>query len=229
MQSFFISGIGTGIGKTLVAAILTEALCADYWKPVQAGVEEETDSQWVARMISNSQSRVLPETYRLHMPASPHLAARAEGICVDLDAILTQYMNFSGLSEGRRNTGVPNKRPLLIEGAGGLLSPLNDQEFGIDLVRKLDIPLLLVSRNYLGSINHSLMTAKVCVMHGLNVAGWIFNDQFGGYEEQIEEWTHIPRIASIPFREKPDRQFVFEQAKRLSPVLQKLVNNVNQG
>src|SRR5882762_1004112 len=181
MRPIFITGIGTDVGKTVVAAIVTEALQAAYWKPVQAGYAEGTDSEWVAERLSHPHGRILPETYRLALPASPHIAARQEGVKISLDRI----------SASSRDT-TPDF--LVIEGAGGLLVPLNEEEFVIDLIKRLDATVLLVSRNYLGSINHSLLTAAVCKAHGLKVAGWIFNDQYQHYEAEIVRWSGVPFI-----------------------------------
>jgi dethiobiotin synthetase len=202
----FITGIGTGIGKTLVAAVVTEALEASYWKPVQAGFEDGTDSTWVGERISRPNERLYPETYKLSLPASPHIAARQEGIVIDLNRILRQFETI-------------HTRPLVIEGAGGLFVPLNDRQFVIDLIRKLDATVLLVSRNYLGSINHSLLTAAACRRQGLRVAGWIFNDQYLTYEQEIAQWSGIPAIASIPFGDNLSRDFIREQAIRIRPAL----------
>jgi dethiobiotin synthetase len=211
MRPLFITGIGTDVGKTLVAAILAEALQADYWKPVQAGFSEGTDSEWVKEMTGGSGERVHPELYRLSMAASPHIAAREEGVQISLDRIVERY--------GQIGAG---SAPLIIEGAGGLLVPLNDREFVVDLVKKLDATVILVSRNYLGSINHSLLTAAVCKAHGLRVGGWIFNDQYLHYEEEIAAWTGIPVLASVPRTERPDKVFVRAQAERIRPLLQSL-------
>lgn len=219
MQPIFITGIGTGIGKTLVSAIVTEALDAAYWKPVQAGFDEGTDTGWVGERISHppqpSHPRLFPETYKLALPASPHIAARQEGITISLDKIAEQ---FDAIRAAPPATG-PAPRHLIIEGAGGLLVPLNDTEFVLDLIKKLDATVILVSRNYLGSINHSLLTAAVCRAHGLRVAGWIFNDQYMKYEEEIVRWSGIPAIASIPFRENPDKELVLTQAADIRPAL----------
>jgi dethiobiotin synthetase len=202
MRPIFITGIGTGVGKTLVSAIVAEALGAYYWKPVQAGFDEGTDAEWVAARLSKGagRSRVLPELYTLRMPASPHIAARAEGIRISLDRIAA---------------GLPVKRPLVVEGAGGLLVPLNDLDFMVDLALRLDATVILVSRNYLGSINHSLLTAEACKVRGVRVAGWIFNDQYGDYEAEIAHWSGLPALGSVPFRESPDAEFVREQASLL--------------
>lgn len=224
MQPLFITGIGTGIGKTLVAAIVTEALGAAYWKPVQAGFSEGTDTEWVGERISRPRDRLLPETYKLRLAASPHIAAREEGISINLDRIVAQFHRFSaatGPVATPSDAGGPAIHPpfLVIEGAGGLFVPLNDTQFVLDLAQRLDAIVLLVSRNYLGSINHSLLTAAACRGQGLRVAGWIFNDQYLHYEQEIARWSGIPAIASIPFRADPDNEFVREQAARLRPGL----------
>ena len=210
MQPIFITGIGTGIGKTLVSAIVTEALDAMYWKPVQAGFEEGTDTEWVGERISHPDTRLIPETYKLALPASPHIAARHEGISISLDKIVGQWHSI-------RSATAP--RPIVIEGAGGLLVPLNSEQFVLDLVKQLEATVILVSRNYLGSINHSLLTATVCRAHNIRVAGWIFNDQYLQYESEIAQWSAIPAIASIPFRDQPDKEFVGAQAKSIRPAL----------
>src|ERR671913_133778 len=116
MQSLFISGIGTGIGKTIVSAILTEALGADYWKPVQSGVEGETDAAIVQRLVSNSTSKIHSDGYRFTLPASPHLAARNEGITVDVNKLERSYRHLSSVNDY-----------LIIEGPGGIMVPLNEE------------------------------------------------------------------------------------------------------
>src|ERR1700744_3827646 len=200
MQSIFITGIGTGIGKTLVASIVTEALQAYYWKPIQAGVEHGTDTDWVKANTSRPPEFFLPETYKLAMAASPHIAAREEGISVDLDTIAMQYEQIVKT--------IPATHTLVIEGAGGLFVPLNETQFVLDLVKRLNATVILVSRNYLGSINHSLLTAAACRSNGLKVAGWIFNDQYLHYEQEIVQWSSCPSIYSIPFQNDPGKEFV---------------------
>ena len=223
MSPLFITGIGTDTGKTVVAAILTEALGAAYWKPVQAGFDQGTDSEWVASRISRPAGRILPEAYRLSLAASPHIAAREEGLRIDLDKISGQLDEWqAAASPSHTPTSASAAAPefLIIEGAGGLLVPLNEQEFVLDLALRLKAPVILVSRNYLGSINHSLLTARVCRAQGLPVAGWIFNDQYGHYEEEIVQWSGIPAIASIPCSERaPDGEFIRDQAARIRPAL----------
>jgi len=201
-QPLFITGIGTGVGKTLISAIVAEALGACYWKPVQAGFDEGTDAEWVGARIGAG--RVLPELYKLRMPASPHIAAREEGVAISLDVIAA---------------GLPGVRPLVVEGAGGLFVPLNDRDFMVDLALRLDATVILVSRNYLGSINHSLLTAEACKVRGVRVAGWIFNDHYLDYASEIARWSGWPALGSVPFREAPDAEFVREQAALLRPRL----------
>jgi dethiobiotin synthetase len=215
-QPVFITGIGTGVGKTLVSAIVANALQADYWKPVQAGYAEGTDSEWVKSVLTGEYCTIHNETYKLKLAASPHIAARQEGIRIQLEKISDAYAHI------RENLSA-NKKPLVIEGAGGLMVPLNENDFVADLVKKLSAKLIIVSRNYLGSINHSLLTAAVCRKYNIDVMGWIFNDQFMHYEEEIVEWSGYPKIGSIPFSDKPGNDFIAEQAKLLIPSIKNLL------
>lgn len=202
----FVTGTGTGIGKTFVSAMLTEALQADYWKPVQAGYATITDSDWVKNTITNRKSVVHPEVYKLKLAASPHIAAQQESITISLRAIADALPD--------------SENDLIIEGAGGLMVPLNDHEFITDLIRMLNVPVVLVSRNTLGSINFSLLTALACKEKGIRVIGWIFNDNYLDYEHDIVRWTNIPSLASIPYSPRPDSEFVVEQAKLLQKEMQ---------
>jgi dethiobiotin synthetase len=211
MPPLFITGIGTDVGKTLVAAVVTQALEADYWKPVQAGFADGTDAEWVKNRVSNPHTVIHDEVYRLHTPASPHIAARKDGIIIDGALIIGQAHAIQA------RTGA---RPLVIEGAGGLLVPLNDTLFVADLIKAIGARVLLVSRNYLGSINHSLLTAAYCREKGLDVAGWIFNDDYLSYEHEIVSWSGYPSLGSIPKLEKIDPEAIREQASRISDSLQ---------
>jgi dethiobiotin synthetase len=202
----FITGIGTGIGKTVASAILAEALEADYWKPVQAGFEDGTDSDWVRSVLSNNKSTIHPEAYRLRMAASPHIAARLESCTISLEHI--------------RESVPRTENTLVIEGAGGLMVPLNDHDFVADLAAILQSKLILVSRNYLGSINHSLLTSEACKQRGLDVIGWIFNDNYLHYEEEIVNWSGFRHLGSIPYEEYPGKDFIKTQANRMRPKLE---------
>jgi dethiobiotin synthetase len=227
MQPIFVTGIGTGIGKTLIAAILTEALQADYWKPVQAGFANGTDSEWVANRVSNPVSEIHPEAYKLSEPVSPHIAARNEGLKIELDEIVRQLGRINEESFAKKSPvaktnavlAAGRENYLIIEGAGGLLVPLNENEFVIDLAAKTAAMVILVSRNYLGSINHSLLTAWACRERGLNVVGWIFNDHYLAYSDEIASWSGFPVISAIPFSQNPGKEFVLQQAKAIRPAL----------
>lgn len=156
-MNYFVTAISTDSGKTLVSAILCEALQADYWKPIQAG--EPRDSMAIKELVSNSKTFVHPEAYALKMPASPHASARAEGITINFDKIkLPETWNS-----------------LVVEGAGGALVPLNDTESVIDLASVFRLNVILVSNYYLGSINHTLLTYEALLSRKLTVAGIIFN------------------------------------------------------
>jgi dethiobiotin synthetase len=194
MQKIFVTGIGTGIGKTFISAMLAKALEADYWKPVQAGYKEGTDSEYVQKTLSGTGSVIHPEVYKLKLPASPHIAAREEGVTISIEKICQQIPSIN--------------RNLIIEGAGGLLVPLNETAFVADLIKALDAKVILISRNYLGSINHSLLTARVCREMNLPVLGWIFNDQYLDYEEEIVRWSNFPKIASVPFLKTENGIFI---------------------
>jgi dethiobiotin synthetase len=212
MQSIFISGTGIGIGKTVIAAILTEALQADYWKPIQAGIESETDAGVVGRLISNSKSKIHTEGYRFNLPASPHLGARNEGVTIDIKKLERSSRHLSSVNEY-----------LIIEGAGGIMVPLNENDFVADFITQLKTKVILVSRNYLGSINHSLLTAQYCQHKKLDVLGWIFNDHFMDYEQEVEKWSGIKKIASIPFTDNLTKEFIKEQAQIILPELKKML------
>lgn len=200
----FITGIGTDVGKTVVSAIVTEALLADYWKPIQAGFDSGTDTGWVRDRVRNSVTVIHPELYRLALPASPHLAAREEHVRIGVDAVGVAFDALRSVN-----------RYVVVEGAGGLLVPLNEREVVADLAVRLNARVILVSRNYLGSINHSLLTAEACKSRGLRVAGWIFNGPLSVHEQEISDWTGYPVLGRIPLVPDADATFVHDQAQVL--------------
>lgn len=167
-MKLFITGIGTDVGKTIASAIITQALEADYWKPVQAGDLENSDSHKVQRFISNDKTVIHENCYKLNTPASPHLAATIDGITIDLKKIIEPK----------------TKNNLVIEAAGGILVPLNDSDCIIDLIQK-DYKVILVSRHYLGSINHTLLTFEALKSRKIAVAGIIFSGDENSSTEQI--------------------------------------------
>lgn len=204
MKRYFVTGIGTDVGKTVAAAILTEALQADYWKPVQAGGLDFTDTDMVKSLVSNEKSVFHPEAYRLKMAASPHKAAAAEGIEIDVHGLK--------LPETQNN--------LIVEGAGGLMVPLNKRYLVLDLVQQLGLEVILVSRNYLGSINHTLLTAEVLRYRKVPVAGIIFNGEENQTSEDfIVKYTGLRRLPSI--RQEADfcQEAVAQYAKDFVPHL----------
>ena len=153
-----VTGTDTGIGKTVFSAALTGALDGFYWKPIQAGLDEETDSQTVLRLSGLAVQRVLPEAYRLRTPASPHLAAELDGVTIEHDALL-----------------IPEKdRPLVVEGAGGLLVPLTRNATYLDLIARWRIPVVLCARTALGTINHSLLSIEAMRARGIAMLGIAF-------------------------------------------------------
>ncbi|MEO5996020.1 MAG: dethiobiotin synthase [Chitinophagaceae bacterium] len=217
MIPVFITGTGTDIGKTIVSIIISNALQADYWKPVQVGDIGGTDKEQVRQFIG-ANNKCLPEVYHLSIPASPHIAARHEQTEIDLNRI-NEYFQ-----EVKKNYS--DSDYVVIEGAGGLLVPLNEREFVIDLILTLKAKVILVSRNYLGSINHSLLTAEVCRQRGVDVLGWVFNDEYMHYEEEIADWSGYPIIARIPKLENISREILSIQASLIRENLLRILEQV---
>lgn len=217
-NAIFVTGIGTDVGKTIAAAILCEALQANYWKPIQAGYEDGTDAELITKLISNKKTIIYPETYKLKLAASPHIAARKEDKKIDLNKIVEDYSKITNNQQSITNNQLathhsPLTTPnLIIEGAGGIMVPLNEKEFVIDLIKKLNAKVILVSKNYLGSINHSLLTASVCKQNNLDVLGWMFNEDYMNYENEIETWSGYTKIATVPSSEHINAAFVQQQA-----------------
>jgi dethiobiotin synthetase len=188
-MKLFITGISTDVGKTIASAIITEALEADYWKPVQAGDLDHSDSHKIQNYISNNKSIIHENSYKLNTPASPHLAAEIDGITIDL-----------------KNIKEPKtKNHLVVEGAGGVLVPLNTNDFVIDLVQP-DYKIIIVSRHYLGSINHTLLTIEAIKNRGFTIAGIIFNGNENKATESLilnySKLKFIGRINDEPYFDK---------------------------
>ncbi|HTL81736.1 MAG TPA: dethiobiotin synthase [Bacteroidia bacterium] len=159
MKKYFITGIGTDVGKTVVSAIICEALQADYWKPVQTGSYFSTDSDKIRKYVSNSKTVIHPESFVLKQYMSPHAAAELEGTPISIDKMVLP---------STQNT-------LVIEGAGGIMVPLNDKEFIVDMITKFQADVVLVIQNYLGSINHSILSIDALRFRNIPVAGLVFN------------------------------------------------------
>jgi dethiobiotin synthetase len=181
-----IAGIGTEVGKTVASAILTEAWQADYWKPVQSGYPPDSDTETVRSLVSNSRSRFHPEEYRLREPLSPHAAAAAEGVQIDPERlVLPETDNL-----------------LLIELAGGLMVPLTNTYLNIDFIQRLGGAVVLVTRNYLGSINHTLLSVEALRARQIPVAGLVINGpHVPATESVLLAYTGLPcllRIRDVP-------------------------------
>lgn len=192
-NTYFITGISTGIGKTIVSAILTEKLKADYWKPIQSGDLDNSDSLLVQQLISNEKTYIHPEQFKLTQPLSPHLSARLDGIQIKASAIKVPV----------------TENHLIIEGAGGLMVPINEQELLLDAIPLLNAKVIVVSQNYLGSINHTLLTLEVLKSRGIAVSGIIFNgDPNPETENYILNYTGIPLLGKIPKLENLDKKAI---------------------
>jgi dethiobiotin synthetase len=186
-KPLFITGIGTGIGKTVVSAIIVEQLKADYWKPIQSGDLDNSDTLKVKSLVSNNVSVFHPETYRLTQPFSPHKSADIDGIIIDPAKIIIPKTN----------------NQLIIEGAGGLMVPLNNNFLMIDLINQFKAEVILVVKHYLGSINHTLLSLDALKSRNIPVRAIIFNGDSDQYSEDVImryaqcKSLHIPALTDI--------------------------------
>lgn len=189
-KTYFITGISTEVGKTIASALLVEKLQADYWKPVQSGDLHDTDSHKIARYISNQKTNIHPEAFRLNTPASPHYAADVDGVKIELtDFKIPQTNNH-----------------LIIEGAGGLLVPLNEKDTILDLMESFKIPSILVANYYLGSINHTLSSIQILRQKNIPIEALIFMGETNVSSrdiikkisgDYINTFIEIPQIPNI--------------------------------
>lgn len=207
---FFVTGIGTDIGKTVVSAILVEALRADYWKPIQSGDAANSDTQKVENLVSNTASVFHIESYVFQTPASPHIAAAIENKTIDLAAI-----------------NLPNTaNTLIVEGAGGLMVPLNEEVLMIDVIQKINAKTIIVTNDYLGSINHTLLTIEALEKRNIPITGFIINGNCKA--EIMQTFLHFipyPLIAQIPHAPLLSKEFILEQAALVKRKMQQLFEN----
>lgn len=195
-MKIFVTGISTDVGKTIASSIIVEALEADYWKPIQAGDLDNSDSHKVQVRISNQKTQIFKNSYQLNTPASPHFAAEIDGIKIELNQIKEPQ----------------TKNHLVVEGAGGIFVPLNENETIIDLI-KPDYKVVVVSRHYLGSINHTLLTIEAIQNRGLEVAGIIFSgSENKSTEELILNKTKVKNIGRIDEEPYFDQNVIEEYA-----------------
>lgn len=177
---FVVTGTDTDIGKSVFSAALVQALSARYWKPVQSGLEDETDTAFVERMVPGS---TLPEAWRLITPASPHLAAEIDGVTIDPDALVPP----------------PVDAPLVIEGAGGALVPVTRQTLYADVFARWQIPVIVCARTALGTINHSLMSIEVLRARAVPIHGIAFiGDAMPDSEATIPALAGVRRLGRLP-------------------------------
>ena len=200
---YFVTGIGTEVGKTVVSAILTEALEADYWKPIQAGDLDHTDTDKVREWISNEKTTFHPEAFALQTPMSPHAAAEIDNIHIRSKAI--KYPETT-------NT-------LIVEGAGGILVPINPTETIADLI-STDCKVILVSRHYLGSINHTLLTVNYLRQRNFSIAGIIFNgEEYPSTEEIIKKMAGVRILGRINQEESVSADMIKKYVTHFRSVL----------
>lgn len=203
-MKLFITGISTDVGKTVASAIITEALEADYWKPIQAGDLENSDTHKVRDYVSNEKSVFHKNSYALNTPASPHLAAELDKLRIDLNEI--------------KEPETTNEN-IVIEGAGGIFVPLNDTDMVVDLIQP-DYKVVVVSRHYLGSINHTLLTIEALKNRKINIAGIVFSgDENVATESIILNKTGINCIGRIEQEPYFDKNVIKEYAERFRGVL----------
>lgn len=206
-MKLFITGIGTDVGKTITSAIITEALEADYWKPVQAGDLHFSDSHKIESLLSNSKTKIHPNSYALQTPASPHFAAAIDGISI----------NINSIKEPK------TKNHLVIEGAGGIFVPLNETDTVLDLIQP-DYKVIVVSRHYLGSINHTLLTIEALQNRKISIAGIIFSgDENEATESIILSKTGVTFLGRIDNEPYFDQNVISYYTVKFKENLQRLV------
>jgi dethiobiotin synthetase len=186
MKTIIVTGTDTDVGKTVVSAMLTLALDANYWKPIQAGTADGTDRERVAAMTGMPPSRLLPERYILREPLSPHRAAELDGIEIDIAHLALP------------DTG--DNDWLIVEGAGGVLVPLNRAMLQVDLFARWNAPVVVVARTALGTINHTLLTIEALKHHNIPVLGIVFaGDAMPDTERTIPEFGRVRRLGRLPY------------------------------
>ena len=189
-RGFLVTGTDTGIGKTIVCAMLVQALDAAYFKPVQAGLDEPTDTDTVQMLSGLPSNRFLNETYRLKEPASPHLSAAMEGIEIETNRLQLPDSEI----------------PLIVEGAGGVMVPLTDEILFLDIFARWRLPTIVVARTSLGTINHTLLSVKALRDRGVLIHGVIFvGDAHEENERIIPHLGNVRHLGRIPFLDPLDK------------------------
>jgi len=185
MNRFFVTGTDTGVGKTVLSALLCAALDASYWKPIQTGTDEDSDSRTVAGLAELPAGRIFPEAYRFAPPVSPHLAARWAGTRIEISKTQLPVAARSGA--------------LVVEGAGGVMVPVNENALMTDVMRRLALPVLLAARSSLGTINHTLLSLAALRQAELHVAGVVMiGEPNADNREAIEKYGDVRVLGEIP-------------------------------
>lgn len=198
---FFVTGTDTNVGKTTVSALLCAALDALYWKPIQTGSREGTDRRTIIRLAGIPAARTFPEAYCFAPPVSPHLAAARAGVRIDLRRI--------------RMPQLPRGENLIVEGAGGALVPINGSQLTTDLMKQLALPVLLISRTALGTINHTLLSLAALRAARLHVHGVILSgDENRANLDAIEHYGRVRVLGRLPILRTLDRRSLLGAFRR---------------
>jgi dethiobiotin synthetase len=199
-NQFIIAGIGTEIGKTLISSIFSQGLQADYWKPVQSGNPEEADALFIEQMTRVPEGKIWDSSYMLTQPLSPHTAAEIDGVRISLDQIQLPQ----------------TERSLIVELAGGLMVPLNESETNLDLIAHIALPVVLVSKNYLGSINHTLLSYEILKAKQIPIAGIVFNGPTNASGERfILQHTGLKVLLRVPELAQINPEIIQEYAQQI--------------
>lgn len=208
MHKIIVAGSGTDVGKTIVSAILVTLMKGDYWKPIQCGEEENSDTVIIKQLIDTTKHQVFSPAYSLKAPLSPHHAARLEDVSINVDTI------------------VPPKttRPLIIESVGGIFVPLTPKTLSLDLFKSWDSQWIVVSKHYLGSINHTMLTLHALKQQNISIAGLIFNGHPNpASEEVILEISKLPLLGRLLPEKNIDQQTIQRYVKQWQPSLAHLI------
>lgn len=203
MKKFFVTGTDTDVGKSLVSAILLLACNAHYWKPIQAG---SSDTAWIQQLTQLPDHCFMPSVYSLKAPLSPDQAASLENINIELDKIK-----------------LPETENLIVEGAGGVCVPINTHHSMLDIMKQLALPVIIVARGTLGTINHTLLTIKELEQQRINIKGVVFSGELNPDNQRaIEHWSGIPTLFHVPFFNRIEAGMLVNWIKENS-ILEKLV------
>lgn len=205
MTGYFVTGTDTNVGKTIVSTTLTLGLSSTYWKPIQTGSIEGTDSDFVRKWSPSG--RVAPELYLFEDPISPHLAAENADTCIDLEEIKKQFLDLP--------------KPLIVEGAGGVLVPVSSRHLMIDLIQSLDMPAIIVASAKLGTINHTLLTIEAIRRRAIEIGGVVMiGEERSSPWRTIEDYGGVRVLGHIPFTERFTKEFFHDafQGLSISPI-----------